>query len=51
MDNFDVPTTSENESGTKLICSNCGNLLEKGQIFCPKCGHKSEVATVEKSTE
>lgn len=24
------------------VCSNCGTPLRDGQVFCPKCGHKTE---------
>lgn len=25
------------------VCANCGAPLSEGQIFCPKCGHKTEL--------
>lgn len=25
------------------VCANCGTPLREGQIFCPKCGHKTEI--------
>ncbi|MBR3852335.1 MAG: zinc-ribbon domain-containing protein [Fibrobacter sp.] len=37
-----------------MFCSKCGNELQDGQIFCPKCGVKADVqmlSSVEKSNE
>lgn len=31
-----------------MFCENCGNELNEGQKFCPKCGHKLESVEVEK---
>ena len=31
-----------------MFCENCGNELNEGQKFCPKCGHKIELVEVEK---
>lgn len=31
-----------------MFCENCGNELNEGQKFCPKCGHKLEPVEVEK---
>ena len=34
-----------------MTCSNCGSQLNEGDVFCPKCGTKVEVAGGETSKE
>lgn len=34
-----------------MICTNCGNALEEGALFCPKCGQSVAQETVEAVTE
>lgn len=39
---------AENSQDQQLLCWNCGEELETGQLFCPKCGSKSD-APIEKN--
>ena len=33
-----------------MICNVCGQKIEEGQMFCPKCGAKVETTSTDSST-
>jgi predicted nucleic acid-binding Zn ribbon protein len=39
------------QAGASKLCSKCGNPLDKGQSFCPKCGQSVGASTVEAKTK